>query len=305
MYSSVFGLRKPPFQITPDTQLFFSGSDRGPALQALCYAVQHGEGITKVVGEVGSGKTMLCRMLPLTLRDGFDWVYLPHPSLSPKHILHAIALELGLAVNDSADKFFVMRAIQQHLLQRFSEQRRVVVLIEEAQGMPLETLEEIRLLSNLETDEHKLLQIVLFGQPELDQNLEDRSIRQLRERIIHSLYLHPLGAEDICQYLNFRMKAAGYDGPSIFSLEVAKVVSRYSKGLIRRINILADKLLLIAFTRDRYYVGAADVHVAARDSQLEKSWGFGCWIRSCWLKLFATKGRNAKVGATKISGGVS
>ncbi len=187
MYLEFFGLHKPPFRITPDTHVFFEGSDRGAALFALGYAITSGEGITKVVGEVGSGKTMLCRMLPLKVGDAVDWVYLAHPSLSPEQTLHEIAREMGLLVKENAEKLTVMRQLHGALLERYSNDRRVVVLVEEAQEMPLETLEEIRLLSNLETDEHKLLQIVLFGQPELDEKLADRKIRQLRERITHSL----------------------------------------------------------------------------------------------------------------------
>ncbi len=267
MYLDYFGVRKPPFRITPDTQAFFEGSDRGAALHALCYAIMHGEGITKVVGEVGSGKTMLCRMLPMKLSSQVDWVYLAHPSLSPEHTLHAIAQEMGLQVREDADKLSVMRTLHQVLLTRHAEGRRVVVLVEEAQGMPLETLEEVRLLSNLETDEHKLLQIVLFGQPELDDNLNDPRIRQLRERITHSLYLQPLCLPDVHAYLNFRLRAVGYKGPDLFTRKVARTIARYSHGLIRRINILADKALLAAYTQDRYTISVADIKHAARDSQ--------------------------------------
>ncbi len=197
MYLEHFGLQKPPFRITPDTHVFFEGSDRGPTLHALCYAIAAGEGITKVVGEVGTGKTMLCRMLPNTLGDDIDWVYLAHPSLSPEQILHEVARELGLSITEYSDKLTVMRQLHSTLLERHAANRKVVVLVEEAQEMPLETLEELRLLSNLETDEYKLLQIVLFGQPELDEKLAGRKIRPLRERITHSLYLPPLQLQDI------------------------------------------------------------------------------------------------------------
>lgn len=279
MYLEFFGLNKSPFRITPDTHAFFEGSDRGAALQALCYAVSQGEGITKVVGEVGSGKTMLCRMLPLKLTDGVDWVYLAHPSLSPEHTLHAIAQEMGLQVKPEADKLSVMRELHQALLERYSAGRRVVVMVEEAQGMPLESLEEIRLLSNLETDEHKLLQIVLFGQPELDENLAVPSIRQLRERITHSLYLNPLAQPDVHAYLNFRLRAVGYTGPDLFDPRVAKAVANYSQGLVRRINILADKALLAAYAQDRHNLTVKDIRQAARDSQFQpaRPWWFPMW----------------------------
>lgn len=269
MYLEYFGLSKPPFRITPDTHVFFEGSDRGPTLNALIYAIENGEGIIKVVGEVGTGKTMLCRMLPTKFQGNIDWVYLAHPSLSPDQILQEVARELGLDIGPYPDKLLVMRQLQATLLQRYASNRRVVVLVEEAQEMPLETLEELRLLSNLETDEHKLLQIVLFGQPELDENLAARKIRQLRERITHSLYLAPLPLADIHAYLNFRIRAAGYRGPDLFSTSVAAAIDKYSHGLIRRINILADKALLTAYTRSSYNLTSHDIKVAAEDSQYE------------------------------------
>jgi len=267
MYQEFFGLDKPPFRITPDTHVFFEGCDRGAILQALGFAITHGEGIIKVVGEVGSGKTMLCRMLPTTLLESVDWVYLAHPRLAPEQMLQEIARELDIPITSNTDKLTVMREIQSSLLSRHSRNRHVVVLVEEAQEMPLETLEELRLISNLETDEYKLLQIVLFGQPELDENLAGRKIRQLRERITHSLYLQPLSLEDIHAYLNFRLKACGYKGEPAFSLDIASVIQTYSHGLIRRINILADKVLLTAYADNRRELSCEDVEKAARDSQ--------------------------------------
>ena len=267
MYLEFYGLNNPPFRITPDTRVFFEGENRGAILCGICYAIEHGEGIIKVVGEVGSGKTMLCRMLPLRINEGIDWVYLAHPSLSPEHTLHAIAHELGLSPAANADKLTIMRQLHDELLERHRNNRRVAVLVEEAQGMPLETLEEIRLLSNLETDESKLLQIVLFGQPELDDKLAKWEIRQLRERITHSLYLSPLETPDIHQYLNFRLRSAGYTGPDLFSQQVANAIRKYSQGLTRRINILADKALLLAYSKGRHDLNMHDIKTAAIDSE--------------------------------------
>lgn len=275
MYLDFYGLRSPPFQITPDPRAFFEGNNRGAVLQALYFAIQQGEGIIKVVGEVGSGKTMLCRMLPLRKETNVDWVYLAHPSLSPEHTLHAIAHELGLPVANTTDKLTIMRALHATLLKRHQQGRRVVVLVEEAQGMPLESLEEMRLLSNLETHESKLLQIVLFGQPELDEKLAVRSIRQLKERITHSLYLPPLEPTEVHQYLNFRLRSVGYRGPNIFSPKVARAIGRYSKGLTRRINILADKTLMIAYSHGRYTINTQDISDAALDSQFDN--GVSLW----------------------------
>src|SRR3989337_1786080 len=191
MYYSHFGLNQAPFKITPNTEFFFTGGNRGPILEALIYAITHGEGIIKGTGEVGSGKTMLCHMLPKRLPPNVETVYIANPNVSPEEILHTIAIELQLAVDRSAPRLEVMQALHDFLLKRYSEGKRVVVFVEESQSMPLATLEEIRLLSNLETHHDKLLQIVLFGQPELDENLRRPAIRQLRDRIAHSFRLDP------------------------------------------------------------------------------------------------------------------
>ncbi len=266
MYLDYFGIKKSPFKITPDTAMFFSGSLRGSILEALLYAISSGEGIIKVVGEVGSGKTMLCRMLELRLPNNIELVYLANPGLSPDHILRAIALELRLKVTKDSDKLEVMHLLHQYLLKQHSAGIQVVVFVEEAQVMPLETLEEIRLLSNLETAEHKLLQIVLFGQPELDEKLAQVSIRQLKERISHNFYLLPFDRNEVHEYLNFRMNAVGYRGPDIFSPKCAKLIQKNACGLTRRINLLADKALLSAFSENRHLVNAKDIKVAIRDT---------------------------------------
>ena len=270
MYQEHFGLSRPPFKITPDTSLFYEGNQRGAALDALLYAIRSGEGIIKVVGEVGSGKTMLCRMLEVRLNGEVDVVYIANPSLSPDNILHVIAHELHLDVDNETSKVDAMQRIQQYLLDKHAGDRQVVLFVEEAQSMPIDTLEEIRLLSNLETDEHKLLQMVLFGQPELDEKLALPQIRQLKERITHSFYLAPFAPEDTLQYLNFRLRAVGYKGPDIFTRKTANVVKKYSDGLTRRINIIADKSLLAAFSEGSHTVTPEHVRTAAQDSEFRK-----------------------------------
>lgn len=270
MYNEHFGLRQAPFRITPDTRLFFSGGGRGDILDALVYAITSGEGIIKVVGEVGSGKTMLCRMLEERLPENVEIVYLANPSLSPDDILQAIALEMNLEVPDNAKRLQVMHALQQRLVEKHAKNRQVVMFIEEAQGMPIETLEEIRLLSNLETEREKLLQIVLFGQPELDENLDQANIRQLRERITHSFHLEPLSRNELRDYVNYRMRAAGYRGPDVFRPNAFHILARASEGLTRRINILADKALLAAFAENRHDVKRKDVQKAIADSRFER-----------------------------------
>ncbi|HEY7760285.1 MAG TPA: AAA family ATPase [Burkholderiales bacterium] len=279
MYYAFFGLKQPPFRITPDTDFFFEGGNRGAVLEALIYAIMRGEGIVKVTGEVGSGKTMLCRVLQARLPPTVETVYLANPSVSPEEILHAIAFELQLPLARDASRLEVMHCLNEFLLARHAEGRQVVVFVEESQSMPIATLEEIRLLSNLETRQHKLLQIVLFGQPELDVNLRKREIRQLRERITHSFSLAPLDPEEVSDYLGFRLRAAGYHGPDLFSPRVIAYMARATGGLTRRLNIVADKALLAAFAESTHNVSLKHVRAAIADSEFNADAGGGGWLR--------------------------
>jgi MSHA biogenesis protein MshM len=265
MYLDHFGLNEPPFRITPNTEFFFQGANRGATLEALLYAIAQDEGIVKVSGEVGSGKTMLCRVLMERLPRNVETIFLANPSLSPDEILLAIADELGFEMGELRSAR-LLRALQDRLISLFGEGRRVVVLIDEAHAMPKQTLEEIRLLSNLEANRHKLLQIVLFGQPELDEMLNTADMRQLKERITHSFRLEPLRRPDVESYIDFRMRAAGYRGPSVFSRAALERVAQASQGLTRRVNILADKSLLAAFAGGTHLVTPREVRRAIGDS---------------------------------------
>ncbi len=278
MYQEHFGLSRPPFKITPDTSLFYEGNKRGAALDALTYAINSGEGIIKVVGEVGSGKTMLCRMLEVRLSDSIDVVYIANPSLSPDNILHVIAHELELGINNDTSKLDVMQKLQDYLLSKHADNRQVVLFVEEAQSMPVETLEEIRLLSNLETEHSKLLQMVLFGQPELDDKLAQPHIRQLKERITHCFYLDPFTPQGTLEYLNFRLRNVGYRGPDVFNQKTANMVEKYSGGLTRRINILADKSLMASFSEGGHEVAAKHVRAAAIDSDFGRKLNLRPWL---------------------------
>jgi len=290
MYYEYFGLKQPPFKITPDTSLFFPGGNRGAVLEALIYAITEGEGIVKVVGEVGSGKTMLCRMLEVELPENVEVVYLANPSLSPENILHAIAFELKLNVTETDNRLKVMNELQNYLVDRHADNRQIVVFVEEAQGMPIATLEEIRLLSNLETTQHKLLQIVLFGQPELDEKIATREIRQLKERITYSFNLAPFKGNDVKDYLNSRMRTCGFRSEDVFSASAVSVITKYSKGLLRRINILADKSLLAAYATNTHKVTASHVKIAARDSEFLKKRTFMKPVMAALVLLVLTAG---------------
>ncbi len=293
MYEQHFGLTRPAFRITPDPEFFFPGGNRGAVLEALVYAVARGEGIVKVVGEVGSGKTMLCRMLERELPDACEIVYLANPRLSPAEILHAIAFELKLEVGADAPRLAVLHALHEFLLERHAANRRVIVFVEEAQGVPLDSLEEIRMLSNLETSQDKLLQIVLFGQPELDDKLDDHAIRQLRERITHSFELAPFDRVEVRDYVNARLRQSGYRGQELFAARAIAELERHSQGLLRRINVLADKALLAAFAAGEARVDASHVRRAARDSEFgarrtaRAAWGWGAAALVAGIALLA------------------
>ena len=269
MYLNHFGLNESPFRITPHTDFFFAGANRGATLEALLYAIMHDEGIVKVSGEVGSGKTMLCRMLVERLPQPVQTIMLANPSLSRDEIIYAIAEELDIRPQSERLSILLLK-LQEHLITLYGENQRVVLLIDEAHAMPQETLEQVRLLSNLESSRAKLLQIVLFGQPELDAHLNLPNMRQLKERITHSFRLQPLRRPDIEAYLDFRMRAAGYRGPTVFSPEAVRKIDKASEGLTRRVNILADKSLLAAFADNQHGINAGHVDRAIRDSEFHR-----------------------------------
>ena len=266
MYLTHFGLNEPPYRITPHTEFFFAGANRGATLEALLYAITHDEGIVKVTGEVGSGKTMLCRVLIERLPESVETIYLSNPSLARDEIVLAIFDDLKIPATEQRSTLQI-RALQDHLIALYAAGKRVVLLIDEAHAMPAETLEEIRLLSNLESNRHKLLQIALFGQQELDEYLLTPRMRPLRERVTHSFRLEPLVHADVGQYLMFRLRQAGYKGPDLFDRDAVKLIAQASEGLTRRINILADKALLSAFMEGEHGINKKHALAAINDSE--------------------------------------
>jgi len=267
MYLEHFGLTEPPFKITPVTEFFFSGANRGEILDALVYAITDGEGIVKISGEVGSGKTMLCRMLLDRLPSNIKAIYLANPSMSRDELLYAIADRLDLDLEGKRVNI-ILQTLQNHLEAMYERGERCVVLVDEAHAMPLETLEELRLLYNLQVGKHKLIQIVLFGQPELDEKLEQTNMRQLKDRIVHHFNILPISRKVINDYLMFRMRAAGYKGPDVFSPAAVQLIGKASLGLMRRVNILADKSLLAAFVENTHNIESRHVLAAIRDSEM-------------------------------------
>lgn len=247
MYRQFFGLKTLPFKITPELEMFYRQGSRQQILEALLYTIARGDGIIKVTGEVGSGKTMLLRLLASKLPSDTEIIYINSPNLSAKDILLYICNELKIDTRPFNEKFSLTNALQSRLLDLHAQGKRVVMLIDEAQAMTFDALEEIRLFSNLETSHDKLIQIVLFGQPELDVAMENEKVRQIKSRISYSIYVPPLEANEVYEYLNYRMRQAGYTGLDVFDKKVSKKITKLSSGLPRKINVIADKALMSAF----------------------------------------------------------
>lgn len=274
MYRAHFALRDLPFGITPDTSFFFAHSSHQEALNTLLVAVRSGEGFIKVVGEVGTGKTLLCRkfLSALDTRE-FASAYILNPYLEPMTLLLAVADELGMSCPPQINQHQLLRLLTRFLVDNYARGKRVVVCLDEAQAMPLETLESLRLLSNLETERRKLLQVVLFGQPELDARLAEPSVRQLRQRISFSCRLEPFGLDETEFYLAHRLAVAGYRGPRLFAPEAVKRLHKASGGTPRLINILAHKALLAAFGEGARTVTAKHVRLAIADTESVRDHG--------------------------------
>ena len=266
MYSEHFGLREVPFSITPDTSFFFTSPHSQEALNTLLVAARNGEGFIKITGEVGTGKTLLCRKFMATLGDDFVTAYIPNPYLEPRTLMLALADELSIVLEKDVDQHQLIKALMMRLMGLAVEGKRVVLCLDEAQAIPVHSLEALRLLTNLETEKRKLLQIVMFGQPELNRKLELDSIRQLAQRIIFHYHLGPLGKDDLDYYLAHRLRVAGYAGSRLFSRgAVAKLYSA-SGGIPRLVNILAHKSLMVAYGQGKQEVSRAHVVLAARDT---------------------------------------
>ena len=267
MYLKHFGLTELPFGITPDTSFTYSVQYHQEALNTLLLALGQGEGFVKISGEVGTGKTLLCRRLLQTLDDSWVTAYLPNPNLAPDTLFLALAEELGIKDAAGLDQYHLVRRINLALLDYARAKKRVVVCIDEEQAMPLETLEALRLLSNLETEKRKLLQIVLFGQPELDEKLHRPEVRQLLQRIAFHYRLDGLKKTEIGLYVAHRLRVAGYRGEGLFSPAALRALHRSSGGTPRLINILAHKALLSVFGEGRQMAKLRHVRLARKDTE--------------------------------------
>ncbi|HZV65461.1 MAG TPA: AAA family ATPase [Telluria sp.] len=266
MYTTHFGLREMPFSITPDTSFFFTSPHSQEALNTLLVAAKNGEGFIKIIGEVGTGKTLLCRKFMATLGDDFVTAYIPNPYLEPRTLMLALADELEITLEKDVDQHRLLKSITHRLLGLAAQNKRVVLCLDEAQAIPVESLEALRLLTNLETQKRKLLQIVLFGQPELNRHLELDSIRQLAQRITFHHHLGPLSRDDLDYYLAHRLRIAGFSGSRLFSRGAVGKLYAASGGIPRLVNILAHKALMLSFGQGKQQVSRRHVADAAKDT---------------------------------------
>jgi MSHA biogenesis protein MshM len=266
MYQQHFGLQELPFSLTPDTGYFFPYGHYSEAMNTLLVALRSGEGFIKVVGEVGTGKTLLCRKLLNTLDRNFATAYIPNPYLTPYGLHIAVAEELGIPLPGRVGRHQLLKLITYRLVELTQKGRKVVLCLDEAQGMPLETLEALRLLTNLETEKYKLLQVVLFGQPELDTRLNHPSVRQLKQRITFSFELRPIDLTGMQDYMLYRLKIAGFRGALPFQPRALQMLYHASHGIPRLINILCHKAMMVAYGRGTSSVARDHVMLAVKDT---------------------------------------
>ena len=268
MYLQHYGLREFPFSLTPDTQFFFEYGHYRDALETLQVALDGGEGFIKVTGEVGTGKTLLCRKLLNSLdRNTFYTAYIPNPYLTPPALGLALAEELGLELARNIGQHRAVKEVTRRLIQLHAEGKQVVLLIDEAQAMPGETLEALRLLTNLETEKRKLLQVVLFGQPELDERLDERANRQLRQRITFSYRLPPIDRQGMEAYVAHRLLVAGAQGKVHFAPDALDALHHFSRGIPRLVNVLSHKALMAGYGQGIRDVARQHVEMAAQDTE--------------------------------------
>ncbi len=262
-----FGLREPPFGLTPDTSFYFPALPHQDAQQTLLYALDAGEGFLVVEGEVGTGKTLLLRRVLNALPERWQAAFVPNPGLDPRGLYAAIAVEFGVPGDGSSDD--LLHRLERHFIALAQQDRQPVVLIDEAQALPADTLEAVRLLTNLETEKRKLLQVVLFGQPELMARLREKATRQILTRISFHAALRPLGRREVAAYVQHRLAVAGRE-VAVFTWWAERALWRASRGLPRLVNIIAAKAMMLAYGQGvprvtrRHVIAAAQDTLAAR-----------------------------------------
>ncbi|WP_168204097.1 ExeA family protein [Aliikangiella coralliicola] len=264
-------MQKLPFGLTPDTELFCPLEPHIEALNVLTFAINSGEALVKVTGEVGTGKTMLCRLLLNQLDTNRRTAYIPYPKLSARELKFSLAKELGIRISTECRDDQLTQRIQTRLLNLNKKHGPVVLVIDEAQVLDNDGLETLRLFTNLETEQHKLLQIVLFAQPELDVKLANSKLRQIKQRIVFSYHLKPLNTGQVCAYVKKRLESVG-STQIRYSVFANWLVHHYSKGIPRIINILCHKALLLSFGQNKDSINAINLIKAAKDTESVNTW---------------------------------
>lgn len=264
MYVDFYGLKERPFQLLPDPRFLFLSRSHREALAHLLYGLEAGEGFIQVVGQVGTGKTTLCRTLLGRVGSEVEIAYIFNPSPSEIELLAALNREFGLPTV-ARSRGELIDELNKFLLEKRAQDRRVLLVIDEAQNLEPGVLEQIRLLSNLETEHEKLLQIALIGQPELDENLARSDLRQLRQRITVRWDLRPFDRNEVGEYLNHRLQVAGLERPDLFSAGAVRGLYRGSRGIPRVINAIADRALLSAYSKGKARVDARTVRAVSRE----------------------------------------
>jgi MSHA biogenesis protein MshM len=286
MYLYHFGLGELPFTLTPNTNFYLPLAPHDEALAVLSTALQTGEGFIKVVGEVGTGKTLLCRKLLNEIPEHFVTAYIPNPYLNPDELRRAVAVELGVKQAQRMSVQLLTQRIQTRLLELHSQGHSVVLILDEAQALPEDSLEALRLFTNLETETRKLLQVVLFAQPELDQRLAKTEFRQLRQRITFSYKLRAMNAPEVQQYIQHRLQVAGYKGAELFPTAISQKIARMSQGVPRLVNILCHKMLMLAYGQGHFKMTVKLLKAAVEDTEsIEPAPKRGLFAFSC-VSLF-------------------
>jgi MSHA biogenesis protein MshM len=280
MYQEYFQLQTLPFGLTPNPSFFCQLKGHQEALNILQFCIRSGEGFIKIVGEVGSGKTLLCRKLLDSFSEEYITAYIPNPDLTPVELRKAFARELKLDPTQWQDQHELLTAIYQHLISLHANGNKVVLMIDEAQALSDESLETVRLLTNLETENSKLMQVVLFGQPELDDRLNKPNFRQLKQRISFSYSLPLMSRDDLDVYLHHRLAVAGHTHNDLFTKKARKLLYHSSRGIPRIVNILSHKALLVAYGRGHKQIDHKTMRLAVHDTEVARS------PRISWLSLF-------------------
>lgn len=264
MYTAFYGLREKPFSLTPDPRFLFLSESHREALAHLVYGIEQSEGFMAVTGEVGTGKTTLCRALLRKLEADTEIAFVFNPMSSGEELLRAISMEFGL-ITEGYSRVDLGRQLNEFLLETSRKGRRALLIVDEAQNLAPETLEEIRLLSNLETSSAKLIQILLFGQPELDEMLDSRELRQLRQRITVRWGLKPLTTAETREYVRHRLRIAAGRECDLFTDKALREVRRRARGIPRLINVLCDRALLAGYAAGETRLGPKSIDRAARE----------------------------------------